>query len=344
MSELTENQQNVLRALHDGATSHEEITAKSGVAKGSVTGILNSLVKKTLVVKNNDGTYTAVTSPKPESVQDNNDQEQSETQPVDSQNIKIKILIPYLKSEAAGEELKYALRTWETYFKEQIDVVVVGDREDWFSPEIIHIPHEVYLVKEECNCPSPSMIRNPQADVTHKIFTAIASGIITGDFILTNDDIFLLGSTFVHDIQTLKAFGKLENMGKEGNLYNQNARRTAKALESINLPTHRYGTHTPMLLNAEKLLEIIEKYNALDNGYLLTSLYFNEVYPDARPIQVDGTIKDTILASVYRSDVEPQLLRSIFDKRKFINCNSKGWSSIEKNLLEIHPVPSRFEN
>jgi len=339
MSELTENQQKVLTAIRNGADTNDNIAEKSGVAKGSITAVVNSLIKRELVAKSDEGRYIPV------------DLEQDGTSadvvvigaaaPV--QKTGVTVLIPYLKDEAAGEELKYALRTWEKHFTEEFNVVVIGDKEDWFSPEITHIPHEPHLIKEVCNCPSPSLIRNPQADVTHKIFTAIASGIISDDFILSNDDIYLLGKTFLEDIKTLKAFGTLDKSGEEGGLYNQNAKRTAKALLANNLPTHRYGTHTPMLLNAEKLAQVIEKYGALDNAFLLTSLYFNETHPDARPIQVDGTKTDPILASVYRSNVEDHLLKSIFAQRKFMNCNSKGWISVKAHLAIAFPEPSRFE-
>src|SRR5690606_9007033 len=336
MAELTENQQKVLAAIQNGADNNEAIAAQSGLAKGSITAVVNSLIKRELVIKAEDGKYKpANVEPAPEPAQETVDVSHEDTAIAtaeqedvkssdDKEDSRITLLIPYLKSEAAGEELKYALRSWYKNFKEDLRVVVIGDKEDWFSPEIVHIPHEPHLIKEDCNCPSPSMIRNPQADVTHKLFTAIASGVVKDDFILSNDDIFLLGETHLSDVAFLKAFGKLDKGGKEGGLYNQNTRRTAKVLENSDLPTHRYGTHTPMLINADKLVDVIEKYDALENGLLLTSLYFNEVYPDARPIQVDGTIKDPILASVYRANVEENILKSIFAKRKFMNCDAKG--------------------
>lgn len=351
MAELTENQQKVLAAVQNGADSNDTISKQSGVAKGSITAVVNSLIKRDLVSKTEDGKYIE-TSSVPEggapdiTETDDGGKDQvssSDELQVEARDSRITVLIPYLKTEAAGEELKYALRSWEKNFKEEINVVVIGDKEDWFSPDVTHIPHEPHKIKEDCGCPNPSLIRNPQADVAHKLFTAIASGVVKDDFILSNDDIFLLGETHLSDVAFLKAFGKLDKGGKEGGLYNQNTRRTAKVLENSDLPIHRYGTHTPMLINADKLVEVIEKYDALENGLLLTSLYFNEVYPDARPVQVDGTIKDPILASVYRPDVEDHILKSIFAHRKFMNCDAKGWKSIEKPLNIHFPDKSRFE-
>ena len=339
MTELTDNQKKVVESIKDGHAAIDEITVNSGLSKPQVTGVITSLSKKGLIDKNTDGTYSLVQSESSEEQSSKG----SDLETVLPGQKNLKVLIPYLRSEAAGEELKYALRSLQENLKLPFQVVIIGDREDWFSPNIIHIPHEVHLIKEDCNCPAPSMVRNPQADVTHKIFTAIASGEIEGDFILSNDDIFLLGPTYLSEIEVLKAFGTLDKGGKEGGIYNQNIKRTAKVLEANKLPTHRYGAHIPVLLNADHLLEIIEKYNALDKGFLLTSLYFNEKFPEARPIQVTGTANDSILASAYRADIPKDLLLQVFQTRKFLNCDSKGWQAVRPFLEQAFPNPSDYE-
>ncbi len=339
MTELTDNQKKVVEAIRDGHSAIDEITADSGLSRPQVTGVITSLSKKGLIDKKADNTYSLI-------LQENNDGQGSKGSGAGiegKEEKKLKVLIPYLRSEAAGEELKYALRSLQENLKEPFQVVIIGDREDWFSPNIIHIPHEVHLIKEDCNCPAPSMVRNPQADVAHKIFTAIASGEIEGDFILSNDDIFLLGPTYLSEIEVLKAFGTLDKGGKEGGIYNHNIKRTAKVLEANGLPIHRYGAHIPVLMNAEHLLEVIEKYNALDKGFLLTSLYFNERFPEARPIQVTGTANDSILASAYRADIPKDLLAQVFQTRKFLNCDSKGWQAVRPFLEKAFPNPSDYE-
>ncbi len=355
MTELTENQKKVVNSIVEGNSSIDKIVSSSGLTKSQVTGVITSLGKKGYIKKNEDSTYLIEKESdheviKTEKVIENLNPEPNVKEPeLRGQDSELgdvnslKVLIPYLKSEAEGEELKYALRALQQNLKEKISIVIIGDKEDWFSPEIIHIPHEAHLIKEECDCPVPSMVRNPQADVTHKIFTAIAAGVIKGDFILSNDDIFLLGETHLYDIQALKAYGLLDRGGKEGGSYNQNIKRTAKALEEYGLPLHRYGAHIPVLLNAEVLSEIIEKYNATQRGFLLTSLYFNEIFPEARPIQVSGNANDSILASAYRSDIPKDLLEEVFRSRKFLNCNSKGWSAIKPFLEKAFPNPSSYE-
>ncbi|SEG62761.1 hypothetical protein [Sphingobacterium lactis] len=338
MTQLTENQNKVIDGLKNGHNSIESLVTSTGLAKRTVIGTLTSLLKSELIVKEEDDTYSIngfieVAGDD----QETENQERNDVQP-------IQVLIPYLKSEAAGDELKIALRALQQNLKMPFEVVIIGDQEDWFSPEITYIPHEQHLVKEVCNCPAPAMIRNPQADVNHKIFTAISSGIISGNFILSNDDIFLLAPTYPEDIGILKAFrDDLNKTGTGTSLYAQNNLRAAKALAANSLPSVRYGTHTPMLFNADKLLEIIEKYNCLENGYPIESLYFNELYPDARPLILSGDANDSLLASAYRADIPKNVLDNVFKERKFLNSNSKGWISIKEHLEEAFPNPSRYE-
>src|SRR5690606_7790263 len=154
MQNLTENQQKVLEAVQNGATNTTDIAKQSGLAKSSVTAVVNSLVKKKLLQKSDDGTLSSynteaeTSNPAPRTPQSVEGKVEGEVEgrPLRLSKGAIPLLIPYLKSEVAGEELRYALRSWEQNFKEDFQVVVIGDREDWFSPEIVHIPHEPPLV------------------------------------------------------------------------------------------------------------------------------------------------------------------------------------------------------
>ncbi|MGJ1407440.1 hypothetical protein [Sphingobacterium siyangense] len=350
---LSEKESKVLALVIAGVLVASAIAEQSELSVGSVNAVLNSLISKDLLLRNEDKSVS-LTAKGIEYKDSVNEGDQASKDPKGEENNStpiiqtegqqpIAVVIPYLKSEAAGEELRYTLRSWADHFLEDHRIIIVGDREDWFSPEITHVPLDPVLILEDCNCAAPAEIRNPQADVTHKILTLIASGEVTGDFILTNDDIYLAGPTSLIDIQVLKAFGDLEDHAKGTSLFCQNSLRTKQALAKEGLSTHHYGTHTPMFVNAEILAEVIEKFNATEKGYLLTSLYFNSRFPDARPIQITGNIKDGVLASVYRDSVEPAMMWDLFQQRKFINCNSKGWLSVKNVIAKVFPQPSRYE-
>ncbi|MFE2863201.1 helix-turn-helix domain-containing protein [Sphingobacterium multivorum] len=350
---LSEKESKVLALVITGVLVASAIAEQSELSVGSVNAVLNSLINKELILRNEDKSVS-LTAKGVEYKDSIKQGDQSSNEPNGEENNSadaiqkegqqpIAVVIPYLKSEAAGEELRYTLRSWADHFLADHRIIIVGDKEDWFSPEITHIPLDPVLILEDCNCAAPAEIRNPQADVTYKILTLIASGEVTGDFILSNDDIFLAGPTSLIDIQVLKAFGDLEDHAKGTSLFCQNSLRTKQALAKEGLSTHHYGTHTPMFVNAEILAEVIEKFNATEKGYLLTSLYFNYRFPDARPIQITGNIKDGVLASVYRDSVEPAMMWDLFQQRKFINCNSKGWLSVKNVIAKVFPQPSKYE-
>ena len=54
----------------------------------------------------------------------------------------ITVVIPYCKEFAQGRGLLFALRSWQHNVRFGINIVVIGDREDWFSDEITFIEHE----------------------------------------------------------------------------------------------------------------------------------------------------------------------------------------------------------
>ncbi len=254
------------------------------------------------------------------------------------------LLVPYLKSEAAGEELKYALRTWDKNFDKKIRVLIVGDCEDWFADEVEHLPVEIHLIDEECGCDNPKKIKDAQSDVAHKIFTAIAAGAVDGDFILTWDDVFLLGPTTLHDIIQPRTEGGFQTAGKSGGRYNMNARRTEKLLKSLGLPTVKYDTHTPVLMDAERTAAIIGKYRAMEQGLLIKSLYFNTYDPEPRGLlTIKGGAGGTILLSVYSENPPLGIVETALRRRKYLNCNSKGWRAIKHLFETAYPDKSRFE-
>lgn len=260
----------------------------------------------------------------------------------------ITLLIPYITTQTKGEELKVALRTWAEYYQGELKVVIVGDNEDWFSNEIVHIPAEPHMIAKECGgCITPVLESNPQADVVNKMAIAILSGQVQGDFIMSNDDIFLLGCTYFEDIAVLKYRGSLEDgVGKQDGIYRLNGIRTKNALLADKLPILNYGTHTPMLFNADQVMDVIAKYDATNTAHLFSSLYYNNYFPKARPIYVPGNNPLLLHASVYRALNKPEhteIVNNIFKYCKSINVNDDGWSWIKPILQKRVYSKSKFE-
>lgn len=242
------------------------------------------------------------------------------------------IVIPYLKSKAQGEELRYALRSIETHFRcLNYNVVVIGDHENWFDDDmIVHID-------------MPVISNNPQEDVINKIKEILLSDQVADKIIWTNDDIYFVSPVEPCDIQTLKIDGNLKDDGRSG-VYSDNRRRTIELLKSKNLSVRNFATHTPVMYDKNKLIELFEAIPELnEGGYLFSSVYFNFHYPHHKPTQTDWKADNWSLRLISEN---PPL--NVFNKlvvtKKFLNNAEQGYSTVLTDYLEkTFPESSKYE-
>ena len=92
---------------------------------------------------------------------------------------KLCVVIPYCKAVHQPMALLYAIRSLCAYLLADFKVIVIGDKEDWFSPELVHVPASLSHVDVD------SIIDDTFAKVT------LVEG-ISGEFILMMPDTFLL--------------------------------------------------------------------------------------------------------------------------------------------------------
>lgn len=239
----------------------------------------------------------------------------------------ISVVIPYRADEANGQELRFALRSFEKNFKEPFHIVVIGDKEDWFDEEnIIHIPFD-------------SKDDNPQVNLIEILKIAIADERVTETFIWSNDDIYLLNEITTAHIAIPKALGKFEPEKYNGH-YKSNMEKTIALLAEQGLPPVNYGTHTPLFFDKAKLQEMFEKFpEALKGDCLFESLYYIGQFP----IILDW-LNDNWLLPIISSNPDPKQLQSFSEKKFFLNNNPRSYSpTLEKFLYERFPEMSRFE-
>lgn len=110
---------------------------------------------------------------------------------------KLCVVIPYCKAVHQPEALLYAIRSLCTNLLADFKVVVVGDKEDWFSPELLHVPSTLSAVDTD------SIIDDAFTKVTlieH----------LSDEFILMMPDTFLLNPLSVAHMMIPKASGSLK--------------------------------------------------------------------------------------------------------------------------------------
>lgn len=239
------------------------------------------------------------------------------------------IVIPYCKEFAQGKELLFALRSWQEHVRFGANIVIVGDREDWFSEEVNFIEHK-------------RVSDNPQIDVMEKLQLAVASAVVTDRFIWSNDDIYLCNPVSLAHIELPKVLGMLDPAKFKGT-YAANMSRTIDLLNKYGLPKFNYGTHTPVLFEKFRLGEMFDRFTELQSGALISSLYFNFVTYPSHPTFLDWPT-DQVLLPVASKNPDEKKVVELLARKVFLNNAATGYSPwLEDFLSRLFPEPSYFE-
>ncbi len=237
------------------------------------------------------------------------------------------VVIPYKASEAQGNELILAIRGWMKHFKEKFRIVVVGDVEEVDLPEVSGECLEIVILPHECQTD------NPPLDVVAKLLAVIGEFPEVENLIVTNDDIYPVNDFGVIEVMMLKADGFLTDKKRCGELYKVNREKTLKVLRDAGLPDYDYGSHLPMFYEVEALIKVIETYNLSREAMLLSSLYFNTVYPSFVPFRLNMET-DNLKVIVGRKNANLKLLREYIPRKIFVNNSVIGWSEEMEKVIE----------
>lgn len=239
------------------------------------------------------------------------------------------VVIPYCKEFAQGRELLFALRSWYEKTCFPANLVIIGDREDWFGEEIFFIEHQ-------------RISDNPQIDTMEKLKLAIESPEVSERFIWTNDDIYLVNRVSLAHIEIPKVLGDL-NPKKFKGVYAENMSRTIMLLDKFGLPKLNYGTHTPVIFEKFKLMEMLERFPEAESGVLFSSLYFNSQAFPTYPVVLDWETDQFLLPVISQKPNEERAIE-LLQRKVFLNNTVSGHSAwLEKFLEQMFPEPSIFE-
>lgn len=198
-------------------------------------------------------------------------------------------------------ELLFSLRSIEKYGKNIDRVFIVGNK-----PEFLQNVEYIWVEDKY------QWWRN----AFEKTKAAIKAG-ISKDFLLMNDDFFMLGN---FDAAKYPYYHQGE-MPEGDSVYQKVIGNTKKVLKEMGATTYYYGVHCPIRINGEKYLEL-EKY--FKTPVSARCLYGN-LYAKGKKI-----------ADCKGDDVKNNLTKC---------WSSQDWLTDEniKRLREIFPEPSKYE-
>jgi hypothetical protein len=248
----------------------------------------------------------------------------------------VTVCIPYVKEFAQGNELQLALRSYAKYFKENFNMVVIGDSEPWMN-ELVEVI--------ECE----RIGKNPPIDIANKMLLAIESNLVSEKFIWANDDQYLVSPCMMADFEILKYTGQLQGQNFGSDLYQQNKKRTYEYLKGNDMPTLDFSIHLPFVFEKQKLKTLIEELNLTEEAYLISSMYFNYFFPGYAPQLVDDAARTSLMYSnikigIYRQNPDMDLVLRLLPGKKFIANSQSGWNAaFSKFMNGLLPEKCLFE-
>lgn len=104
----------------------------------------------------------------------------------------ITVLIPYNRLVHKSNSLLYAIRSIRLNFLSACNIIVIGDKEDWFDAEVVEFIEHDHL-------------SDVDLDLIDKIKTAIITEQVSDEFILSFPNLYYVTPVCFSDIQVVKA-------------------------------------------------------------------------------------------------------------------------------------------
>lgn len=223
-----------------------------------------------------------------------------------------------------NNELRFSLRSLETFVEDLGQVYVVGHRPPWLT-NVVFLPYpDKYACKER--------------NIMEKMAYCCGHPDLSDTFMHVHDDHFALAPTRARELPNWCA-GPLDRLAfsvKQGNHWREAVMNTHKALTEAGLPNRNFDVHYPMLFDKNLYPEVMDRYDwpGTERGFVVKSLYANTV-------GVEPTVT-TDLKLNERLSFQALVVR--LKGRPWFSLGNPALNLNLKNLLAaLYPEPSKFE-
>jgi len=220
-------------------------------------------------------------------------------------------------------ELRFSLRSIETYLTGVDKVFVVGQKPRWLT-NVIHLPF-------------PDSFPCKEKNIMLKLARACGHPDLSTDFLHLHDDHFCCSP---QDAETIPFWhgGLLERTAasvKPSNHWRDAVINTDRALKAKGLSHDNFDLHYPMIFNKNFYPAIMDSFNWKEpRGFVVKSLYANSM-------KIKGERSPDLKIN------ERLSYQRIFERlrgRKWFSISNQGLSGeFKKFLAEFYPNPSKFE-
>lgn len=223
-----------------------------------------------------------------------------------------------------NKELIYAIRSLQKHLKGNWDIVLVGDM-------ISALRGLKYI-----HCKDEPKSENKERNIYRKIMKACESDLVSENFVVTNDDIYL---TKDFHVDCLPYYYKCEletTMANNKGDYRKSLNHTRKFLLEHGKKTLDFDTHFPIMYNKKSFCTFV--YQNVDwnkpFGYVIKSLYANGLGIEG---EFGGDCK------IHHKMSYQELKTKIGDKPFFSTSDGCLNEDMMRLLNELYPEKGRYE-
>lgn len=228
----------------------------------------------------------------------------------------------YVCRDGDNEELRYSIRSAVANLKHE-NIWVVGGKPDWYAGNYIRVDQKF------------SKYENVRAN----LYAVVNSKDVSDDFILMNDDFFILSK--IVRLGTYHS-GSIRNRIKElqakyrSSAYITILKSSLKYLMKRGIPNPlNYALHIPFVMNKERLRPLLE----LDVSWRIV---YGNIYKSGgnEVTSYDGGVKD-VKAYVRDGVFEAEPKNSL--SKKFLSSQDNSFEILLPELQKRFPGPSKYE-
>lgn len=236
------------------------------------------------------------------------------------------VVIPFIHTEAQGNELEYAIRGWFKHFRDPFHLVVIGD----VHPFVLENLHLITFIPKTRVLEVPGQYR-PHLDHVAKMLRICEhyKGRFDG-FIQAADDCYAINDFTAKDVLIPKAGGYDIPPGDidDENGFWRDMEKTRRRLVECGLGTLDWETHAPRFYKFDEYAELAAEHDLTNQSYVVENLYFNTYYQGSHPL---------ILTPENRFIQRLESKHQMIDSRKIWLSNSVyGWSPNLESFLKNH--------
>lgn len=257
---------------------------------------------------------------------------------------KVDVVYPFY-AEGSDGELKYSMRSMEENFTSLRNIWVIGDKPEWASDQVQHIPFDHLKML-------PSNEYSKGRNICEKMLRAAMTPDISADFVYAGDDHYLLRPWSLEDFtkqilvrEDLNKFPKdyLDPKTRPWDMLNKWQTALWLTYDKMKLFGYygwNYETHTPKLINKVKLIKTFTQYGIGEGTLIWHSAYFNMHWTVQTAIDSEHS---DIKAGFYAKHT-PEEIESRMQPATFLSHNDKGLTpDLKAAIMERFSNKSRYE-